>query len=225
MEMSHRNPEFDAVINGPRRTHRLYSIPDDYDVMFMQGGASPQFAMIPLNIAFGGHIAPEHGPHARSRKRRPSLTPMKSGAVRRRLQPCSRPRLNGNNHDYPYCTTQAITPSGTQWQKPLYWFAVFAICRAILSRDPSISRTDNLCGREKCRALRCYRRHHEKFPKFAATNAQNYALCHPSRRGRCTIRQHIRHLGHKAWPNGLSLKADSPKSMRSIEQRPKHCTM
>ncbi|MGC6417988.1 MAG: 3-phosphoserine/phosphohydroxythreonine transaminase [Bradymonadia bacterium] len=55
MEMSHRSPEFDAVINGARDALiRLYSIPDDYDVMFMQGGASLQFAMIPLNIAFGG---------------------------------------------------------------------------------------------------------------------------------------------------------------------------
>ena len=65
--MSHRSPEFDAVINGARDALiRLYSIPDDYDVMFMQGGASLQFAMIPLNIAFGGIHQHRHMVHTRT---------------------------------------------------------------------------------------------------------------------------------------------------------------
>ena len=51
MEMSHRSPEFDQVINDAKASlTRLYSIPDTHEVMFLQGGASLQFAMIPLNF-------------------------------------------------------------------------------------------------------------------------------------------------------------------------------
>ncbi|MBV71475.1 MAG: 3-phosphoserine/phosphohydroxythreonine transaminase [Myxococcales bacterium] len=55
MEMSHRSPEFDQVINDAKASlTRLYSIPDTHEVMFLQGGASLQFAMIPYNLGPGG---------------------------------------------------------------------------------------------------------------------------------------------------------------------------
>ncbi|TKR94316.1 hypothetical protein L596_008613 [Steinernema carpocapsae] len=52
LEMSHRSTDFDKVIKGCEQLLREeMSIPGDYDVLFMQGGASGQFAAIPLNLA------------------------------------------------------------------------------------------------------------------------------------------------------------------------------
>ncbi len=51
MEMSHRSDDFQAIIDkaeGDLRT--LMGIPDNYKVLFLQGGASMQFAMVPLNL-------------------------------------------------------------------------------------------------------------------------------------------------------------------------------
>jgi phosphoserine aminotransferase len=57
MEMSHRSPEYEAIINGAEATLReIMSIPANFKVLFLQGGASMQFAMVPLNL-FG--IAPK----------------------------------------------------------------------------------------------------------------------------------------------------------------------
>ena len=54
-EISHRSKPFDAVINeAVERTKRLLSLGDDYQVLFLQGGASMQFCMIPLNLALPG---------------------------------------------------------------------------------------------------------------------------------------------------------------------------
>lgn len=51
MEISHRSQDFDAVIqNAKLRLRRLLNIPNDYEVLFLQGGASLQFYMLPLNI-------------------------------------------------------------------------------------------------------------------------------------------------------------------------------
>ena len=55
MEMSHRSPTFDGIINDARATlTRLYAIPDTHEVLFLQGGASLQFAMVPMNVGSGG---------------------------------------------------------------------------------------------------------------------------------------------------------------------------
>lgn len=55
MEMSHRSADFEAVIDDARATlTRLYAIPDTHEVLFLQGGASLQFAMVPLNLGSGG---------------------------------------------------------------------------------------------------------------------------------------------------------------------------
>ena len=51
MEMSHRSPEFEAIIDEAEKTlRRIMNIPDNYKVLFLQGGASTQFAAIPLNF-------------------------------------------------------------------------------------------------------------------------------------------------------------------------------
>ncbi len=51
MEMSHRSKTFDAIIKNTEALLReLMEIPDNYKVLFLQGGASSQFAMIPMNL-------------------------------------------------------------------------------------------------------------------------------------------------------------------------------
>ena len=51
MEMSHRSKEYQAIIDECEATLReVMSIPDNYKVLFLQGGASSQFAMLPLNL-------------------------------------------------------------------------------------------------------------------------------------------------------------------------------
>ena len=54
MEMSHRSKEYDAIIKGCEALLReVMEIPDDYKVLFVQGGASSQFAMVPMNLMTG----------------------------------------------------------------------------------------------------------------------------------------------------------------------------
>ena len=51
MEMSHRSKMFDDIIHEAEKDLRdLMHIPDNYKVLFLQGGASQQFAMIPMNL-------------------------------------------------------------------------------------------------------------------------------------------------------------------------------
>lgn len=57
-EISHRSKTFDAVINDAiERTKRLLKIDDRFRVLFIQGGASMQFCMIPMNFLFGSKTA------------------------------------------------------------------------------------------------------------------------------------------------------------------------
>jgi len=52
MEMSHRSKVYDGIIKGAEALLReVMNIPDNYKVLFLQGGASSQFAMVPLNLA------------------------------------------------------------------------------------------------------------------------------------------------------------------------------
>lgn len=58
MEVSHRGKEFTAVAEQAEADLRqLMAIPDNYKVLFLQGGASSQFAMIPLNLMAEGQSA------------------------------------------------------------------------------------------------------------------------------------------------------------------------
>ena len=51
MEMSHRGDVFEKVHNDAiARLRKIYGVPDNYEVLFLQGGASLQFTMIPMNF-------------------------------------------------------------------------------------------------------------------------------------------------------------------------------
>ena len=54
MEMSHRSPVYEAIIADAQAKRRtLMNIPDNFKVLFLQGGASSQFASVPLNLLNG----------------------------------------------------------------------------------------------------------------------------------------------------------------------------
>ena len=55
MEMSHRSPEFESINAAANQKLRgLLGIPDDYAVIFLQGGGSMQFTMAPMNLCLPG---------------------------------------------------------------------------------------------------------------------------------------------------------------------------
>ncbi len=55
MEMSHRSPVYDAIIVETQRLLReVMSIPDNYKVLFMQGGGTMQFSAVPMNLMKNG---------------------------------------------------------------------------------------------------------------------------------------------------------------------------
>jgi phosphoserine aminotransferase len=58
LEVSHRSPEFeDVVLKTQLLVRELLSVPDHYSVLFLQGGASTQFAMVPMNFLSAGKKA------------------------------------------------------------------------------------------------------------------------------------------------------------------------
>ncbi len=58
METSHRSKEYEAVHNEAiSLIKELLGLPDDYQVLFLQGGASLQFAMVPMNLLSQGQTA------------------------------------------------------------------------------------------------------------------------------------------------------------------------
>lgn len=58
MEVSHRSKQFDALlVETVDLLKEIMEIPDNYKVLFLQGGASLQFAMIPMNLLHAGKVA------------------------------------------------------------------------------------------------------------------------------------------------------------------------
>jgi phosphoserine aminotransferase len=58
MEMSHRSKVYEEIIRGAESVLReIMAIPEDYSVLFLQGGASSQFAMVPLNLYSKNNVA------------------------------------------------------------------------------------------------------------------------------------------------------------------------
>src|SRR4051812_31364948 len=58
LEISHRSPAFDEIIQGCEADLRkLANVPDTYKVLFLQGGASLQFSMVPMNLLPAGASA------------------------------------------------------------------------------------------------------------------------------------------------------------------------
>ena len=55
MEMSHRSPEFESINAAAEAGLRKHlAIPEDYAVLFLQGGGSMQFTMAPMNLCLPG---------------------------------------------------------------------------------------------------------------------------------------------------------------------------
>lgn len=55
MEMSHRSDMYDEIITSARESLvRLMHIPEDFEILFLQGGATLQFAMVPMNLMHNG---------------------------------------------------------------------------------------------------------------------------------------------------------------------------
>ena len=55
MEISHRSPLFQEVFDGAKdKLKRLMNVPDTHEILFVQGGATTQFAAIPMNLLAGG---------------------------------------------------------------------------------------------------------------------------------------------------------------------------
>lgn len=51
LEISHRSKEYEAVVNDAvAHVRELLAVPEDYEILFLQGGASLQFAMVPMNL-------------------------------------------------------------------------------------------------------------------------------------------------------------------------------
>jgi phosphoserine aminotransferase len=58
MEISHRSKTFEDILGRAEADMRkLAGIPDGYKVLFLQGGASTQFSMVPMNILTPGKTA------------------------------------------------------------------------------------------------------------------------------------------------------------------------
>src|SRR5689334_14159054 len=55
MEMSHRSPEYESInATAEQKLRNLLAIPDNYAVIFLQGGGSLQFSMVPMNLCLPG---------------------------------------------------------------------------------------------------------------------------------------------------------------------------
>jgi phosphoserine aminotransferase len=55
MEMSHRSPEYESInAAAEQKLRSLLAIPDDYAVIFLQGGGSLQFSVVPMNLCLPG---------------------------------------------------------------------------------------------------------------------------------------------------------------------------
>ena len=60
MEISHRSSHFDSIVENAKQGLRdLLEIPEDYEVLFLQGGATLQFSMIPINY-LGAHDSADY---------------------------------------------------------------------------------------------------------------------------------------------------------------------
>ena len=58
LEMSHRSASFQEIIDNAEATlRRIMNIPEDYAVLFMQGGATLQFSAVAMNLAAQGQKA------------------------------------------------------------------------------------------------------------------------------------------------------------------------
>lgn len=61
MEISHRGPAFVELAEASeQRLRDLLQLPDNFHVLFMQGGAATQFVLVPMNLGIGSHLVSGH---------------------------------------------------------------------------------------------------------------------------------------------------------------------
>ena len=125
MEMSHRSPEFESINAAAEAGLRKHlAIPDDYAVIFMQGGGSTQFSLVPMNLCLPGK--PVDLVHTGTWTAK-ALAELKKGIVHRvagTTEPVKHTRVPRNDEislsldaSYAYlCTNNTI--EGTQYHAP-----------------------------------------------------------------------------------------------------------
>jgi phosphoserine aminotransferase len=131
MEMSHRSKDFVAVMdNAEAGLRRIMGIPDNYEVLFLQGGASLQFSMVPMNLYLQGNPVDVINTGAWTQKAMVEIVPDPN-----------RIRLDENASYVYLCSNNTIF--GTQWRDfpqtgeiPL----VADMSSDVLSRDIDVAR-------------------------------------------------------------------------------------
>ena len=115
MEMSHRGKEFIAIAAKAEADLRtLLAMPANYKVLFLQGGAIAENAIVPMNLLRGRSARPTtsipaNGRRSRSRRRRSTARSMSRRRPRTRISPTSRRRTAGDSTATPRTFTSAPT--------------------------------------------------------------------------------------------------------------------
>lgn len=122
MEMSHRSKTFEALAwEAQNRVKRLYALSDEYDVLFLHGGATQQFVSIPWNFYREGRpVNIVHSGHwtARAMKEMAAISKFQIIASSEAQKFCELPRVQeADIQDHAsylyYCSNNTIY--GTQW--------------------------------------------------------------------------------------------------------------
>ena len=125
MEMSHRSAEFEAINDGAEQAlRRILRVPEEYAILFVQGGGSMQFAMVPMNLYLPGRAVDVIHTGAWTSK---AIGELKKVAAHRvaastegekfaRLPKASEISLKPDASYVHICTNNTI--EGTQWNDP-----------------------------------------------------------------------------------------------------------
>jgi len=125
MEISHRSAAFDEVVDRTEAClRRLLSIPDDYAILFLAGGATTQFAQVPLNLAGpdrpGAYIVDgswsKKAFSVAKRMGRARLAASSEATGFKSIPPQSEWKFEGNPAYLHYVSNETI--SGVQFRKP-----------------------------------------------------------------------------------------------------------
>lgn len=123
MEMSHRSSVYQEIFDEAKaEVKRLLNVPDTHEILFLQGGASTQFSMVPLNLmgdsgsadyAVTGNFA---GGAAKEAKKygRVNIAADTSGCNHTRIPEQSELKLDPNARYFYYCSNNTIF--GTEWK-------------------------------------------------------------------------------------------------------------
>ena len=149
LEISHRSATFDQIAESAESDlRRLAGIPDDYRVLFLQGGASMQFAMVPMNLLPTGATADYIVTGSWSQKALREAQRIGMARVAGSTEPDSFSRIPRQDEldltpDAAYHVTSNNTIRGTQWSEVPDVGDVPLVCDAcsdILSRPIDITR-------------------------------------------------------------------------------------